>query len=229
MKTYKGVRSHGFASVSIMTEGEPSRALPPRFDLRKHSPDGFEWGYGGSGPAQLALAICADALQDDERAQRIYQDFKARAVEHFHGDHWTMTEEEVRAAVGHIEQRRQLQHQATEGGQQSEEQPKPLTPEEGRAAAVAMTEILKARGFSEEEQKLAAVLDTFRRGHHDCPEDDPRARKALEVMLGAFSYALTELCEARGVDVARVMTCSESLLGVAAEYAMKKHMQQPHA
>ena len=22
-----------------------------------HSPDGFNWGYGGSGPAQLALAI----------------------------------------------------------------------------------------------------------------------------------------------------------------------------
>lgn len=23
-----------------------------------HSPDGFAWGYGGSGPAQLALALC---------------------------------------------------------------------------------------------------------------------------------------------------------------------------
>lgn len=26
-------------------------------NLRNHSPDGFNWGYGGSGPAQLALAI----------------------------------------------------------------------------------------------------------------------------------------------------------------------------
>ena len=24
---------------------------------RNHSPDGFNWGYGGSGPAQLALAV----------------------------------------------------------------------------------------------------------------------------------------------------------------------------
>jgi hypothetical protein len=31
--------------------------LNPRFDVRKHSPDGFEWGYDGSGPAQLALAL----------------------------------------------------------------------------------------------------------------------------------------------------------------------------
>jgi len=26
--------------------------------MRNHSPDGFNWGYGGSGPAQTALAIC---------------------------------------------------------------------------------------------------------------------------------------------------------------------------
>lgn len=25
--------------------------------IYNHSPDGFNWGYGGSGPAQLALAI----------------------------------------------------------------------------------------------------------------------------------------------------------------------------
>lgn len=26
-------------------------------EIYNHSPDGFNWGYGGSGPAQLALAI----------------------------------------------------------------------------------------------------------------------------------------------------------------------------
>ena len=31
--------------------------LDPRYDLRNHSPTGFAWGYGGSGPSQLALAI----------------------------------------------------------------------------------------------------------------------------------------------------------------------------
>lgn len=34
--------------------------LPLRLDLYDHSPTGFEWGYSGSGPAQLALAILAD-------------------------------------------------------------------------------------------------------------------------------------------------------------------------
>lgn len=30
-----------------------------------HSPDGFNWGYGGSGPAQLALAICMKLYGND--------------------------------------------------------------------------------------------------------------------------------------------------------------------
>lgn len=43
--------------------------------LRNHSPDGFNWGYGGSGASQLALAILLE-LMDDERAQENYQQFK---------------------------------------------------------------------------------------------------------------------------------------------------------
>lgn len=41
-----------------------------------HSPDGFNWGYGGSGPAQLALAILLSAGLDDARAVRLHQQFK---------------------------------------------------------------------------------------------------------------------------------------------------------
>lgn len=40
-----------------------------------HSPDGFNWGYGGSGPAQLALAICLE-LYGKDVAQQVYQSFK---------------------------------------------------------------------------------------------------------------------------------------------------------
>jgi len=43
--------------------------LRPRFDLRRHSPDGFNWGYEGSGPAQLALALLADYLGRPETAK----------------------------------------------------------------------------------------------------------------------------------------------------------------
>lgn len=51
--------------------------IPPAksFVLRYHSPDGYNWGYGGSGSAQLALAILVE-LTDNVTAQRLYQDFK---------------------------------------------------------------------------------------------------------------------------------------------------------
>ena len=66
--------------------GTVKRALPLRLDVRNHSPDGFAWGYGGSGPAQLALAMLCDALGDVERASAIYQRFKDRHVATLPGD-----------------------------------------------------------------------------------------------------------------------------------------------
>jgi len=40
--------------------------------IRNHSPDGFNWGYGGSGPAQLALAIILEITGKPDG----YQQFK---------------------------------------------------------------------------------------------------------------------------------------------------------
>jgi len=44
--------------------------------VRNHSPCGFAWGYGGSGPAQLALAVLLRAGLTVEQAQHHYQAFK---------------------------------------------------------------------------------------------------------------------------------------------------------
>jgi hypothetical protein len=43
---------------------------------RNHSPDGFNWGYAGSGPAQLALAIMLKATKKPDA----YQDLKFRVI-----------------------------------------------------------------------------------------------------------------------------------------------------
>ena len=40
-----------------------------------HSPDGFNWGYGGSGPAQLALALLMH-FEAETFARMYYQQFK---------------------------------------------------------------------------------------------------------------------------------------------------------
>jgi len=52
------------------------RLLPDHSQIVfNHSPDGFNWGYGGSGPAQLALAILLLVLHE-ELAVNLHQEFK---------------------------------------------------------------------------------------------------------------------------------------------------------
>jgi hypothetical protein len=94
MKTYTGRRTEDGCAVAV-SDGDGPRGLDPRFDLRSHSPDGFEWGYGGSGPAQLALALAADVLGDDEAALSVYQRLKFRVVGRLPVDGWTLTEAEL--------------------------------------------------------------------------------------------------------------------------------------
>jgi hypothetical protein len=102
MKVYRGKRTEAGTEVTV-ADGGTEYALNLRFDLRNHSPTGLEWGYAGSGPAQLALALTADALGDDDRAQNAYQRFKFAVVGSLAGDTWTLTEEQIRAAVADIE------------------------------------------------------------------------------------------------------------------------------
>lgn len=104
MKIYEGVRGMHRVIVTV-TQPETGRLpLPTRYDLRNHSPDGFNWGYPGSGPAQLALAICADALKDDERALRIYQIFKNRVVAQLAGERFSLAESTVLEEIRRIEE-----------------------------------------------------------------------------------------------------------------------------
>lgn len=98
MKTYSGVRTASGCAVTV-TDTHGCRSLDPRFDLRTHSPDGFEWGYGGSGPAQLALALAADVLGDDDAALGVYQRLKFRVVGRLPADGWTLTTDELAAAL----------------------------------------------------------------------------------------------------------------------------------
>lgn len=53
--------------------------LNPRLDLRNHSPSGFSWGYMGSGPSQLALALLANEVSD-EIATEAYMAFKEKVI-----------------------------------------------------------------------------------------------------------------------------------------------------
>lgn len=91
MKVYRGYYSE-CGPCRVEVDGEP---LDPRLDLYPHSPDGFQWSFGGSGPAQLALAILADCLGDDE-ALHLYQRFKWGVVACLPKADWEMSEDLIR-------------------------------------------------------------------------------------------------------------------------------------
>ncbi len=73
----------------VWVEGKP---LDPKNDLVNHSPDGFSWGYMGSGCSQLALAIMyayfaevarLDGLEPatiDRATKKVYQYFKRKFI-----------------------------------------------------------------------------------------------------------------------------------------------------
>ena len=88
--------------------------LPWRLDLRNHSPSGFEWGYMGSGPAQLALAICAYAL-GDERAESAYQDVKDQIVAGLPRQEWMIRVAWLREVAGEIEGKRAAELRGKDG------------------------------------------------------------------------------------------------------------------
>lgn len=90
MKRYTVYRTRG--GVVAEVDGRP---LPLRLDLVNHSPTGFEYGYCGSGPAQLAIAMLADCLGDDV-ALACYQDFKAKCLAVRYSGRWSLTENDIR-------------------------------------------------------------------------------------------------------------------------------------
>lgn len=96
MKIYKGYRTPTGCNVVVINDGK-TYSLPPRLDLKDHTPNGeFEFGYGGSGPSQLALALVADVTGDDALTLKIYQTFKHYVVVPLRSTKWTLTEAYLR-------------------------------------------------------------------------------------------------------------------------------------
>lgn len=93
----------------VVTNGSGKRLnLEASLRVVNHSPTGFCWGYGGSGPAQLALAILLDHFNGDkERALGLYQDFKFKIVSNLPMDSdFVLTDEQVESAISEIDMER---------------------------------------------------------------------------------------------------------------------------
>lgn len=66
---YFGVRRRGGCLVNVLRD---DGTVAPLRHVMLHSPTGFEWGYGGSGPADLALSILCDVLEERPTHEELY-------------------------------------------------------------------------------------------------------------------------------------------------------------
>ena len=71
---------------------EPALGLDPR---------------GGSGPAQLALAILAEHLGDNRAALNLYQDFKWACIAQIRGANWSLSGEEIDNCLARLSEQQQ--------------------------------------------------------------------------------------------------------------------------
>lgn len=93
MSTYAGFRTGEVITVTV--DGEP---LKQRLDLRALSAGGFEWGYVGSGPYQLALAILAEEL-GDRRALGNYRSFCENTLARLKLDQWVLEGDQIEMSL----------------------------------------------------------------------------------------------------------------------------------
>ena len=83
----RGGLGHEWKVYAVHIAGR-SEEVQPRHDLANHSPDGFSWGYVGSGPAQLAL----------------YQPFKDAVVAAMdQGSDWHLSPEQINRGIAAAE------------------------------------------------------------------------------------------------------------------------------
>jgi len=110
MRLYIATRTEEDGPQVSVQDVEKATSYPLKHILR-HSPNGFEWHYGGSGPADLALSILADYFGEQDidpasflyktRSERLYQAFKWRFIAPAPRGDWILAEGDITAWLKH--------------------------------------------------------------------------------------------------------------------------------
>ena len=96
-KVYGGKRT--IDGLVVTVDGRP---LDERYDVKRFSKYGFEWTYEGPNPQQLALAVLADYLGENDRALRLSEAFMKKIIANLDND-WTLTGSDIDTALKEIE------------------------------------------------------------------------------------------------------------------------------
>lgn len=103
MKVYRGYREERGEATVTVSDGTVERPLG---HVMRHSPDGFEWGYDGSGPTELARCLLIDLLGVEDVHGELsvsYHDFRsdviARLPRDEYGLAWELRADQVQAWI----------------------------------------------------------------------------------------------------------------------------------
>ena len=100
---YRTGQTGGGCLVTVVDEAGDQVVLPLSPIIRgrevRHSPDGFQWGYSGSGPTELARAILVRLYPDDDRVRhpRCYRHFRDFAISRVKSDEFELKEDVARS------------------------------------------------------------------------------------------------------------------------------------
>ena len=95
-RIYKGDRT--IDGVVVTVDGE---MLNARLQLHTFTDRGFEWGYEGDGPRQVALAILVEHTSDNQRSRDLCEEFMLNVVANF-GNEWEMSSSDIDIALKNI-------------------------------------------------------------------------------------------------------------------------------
>ena len=95
VKIYTGIALAGWPGT-VLVEDKPGQGRALTHHVY-HSPDGFSWGYGGSGPSELAKDILWDLL-GKQPSPTLYHAFKDEFIATIpQKEGWMLTENQIRA------------------------------------------------------------------------------------------------------------------------------------
>lgn len=95
--------ARGFDGVKVIVHYPVDSTMLPYVlkHWERHSPDGFEFGYGGSGPADLARSILID-YSGDEPPREVYNLFKWHFLAGAKGDYVVITSDQIKEFLNRL-------------------------------------------------------------------------------------------------------------------------------
>lgn len=96
-RVYRGDRT--IDGIEVTVDGAP---LNERYDIKQFTDLGFEWTYVGNSPQQLALALLAHHLGDDQKALDLSEQFMRQIIAEL-DNQWELTTQEINEFLATIQ------------------------------------------------------------------------------------------------------------------------------